>query len=141
MCGLAAEVDAIGAQFGLTTRDWCLPETLPHKTGHNRGLRQTHAAPPTSAPRRASHVGKQRAVTGVGTIGEQVASERATCRGYCILLYCFAAILFIITLQICYVWIFEYLGGPTFKEGGPTLESGGPIFRREDSRKYAHPPL
>jgi len=29
------------------------------------------------------------------------------------LLYCLAAILFVITLQICYVWIFEYLGGPT----------------------------
>ena len=43
-------------------------------------------------------------------------------------------ILLVITLQICYVWIVEYLGGPTF-------EWLGPIFRREDSRKYAHPPL
>ena len=48
------------------------------------------------------------------------------------MLYCFAAILFVITLQICYVWIFEYLGGPTF-------EWGEPIFGREGSRKYTHP--
>ena len=41
------------------------------------------------------------------------------------LLYCFAAILFVIT---SYVWIFEYLGGPTFKKGGPTFEWGGPIL-------------
>ena len=51
MCGLAGEADAIdiGAQFGLTTQDQCSPETLLHKTRQNRGLRQTHAAPPTSA--------------------------------------------------------------------------------------------
>jgi len=30
------------------------------------------------------------------------------------LLYCFAAIMLVIKLQIC-VWIFEYLGGLTFK--------------------------
>jgi len=96
MCGLAAEADAIGAQFGLTTRDSCLPETLPHKTRQNRGLRQTHTAHPISAPWRAAHIGKRRAVTGAGAIGEQVAnkwSERATCRGYdscctVLLLYC-----------------------------------------------------
>jgi len=44
------------------------------------------------------------------------------------LLYCFAAV---ITLQM---WIFEYLGGPTF-------EWGKAIFEREGSQKYAHPPL
>lgn len=38
------------------------------------------------------------------------------------LLLCFAAILFVVALQICYVWIFEYLGGPTFNYGGPTFE-------------------
>ena len=31
------------------------------------------------------------------------------------MLYCFAAVVLLITSQICYVWIFEYLGGPTFK--------------------------
>ena len=73
--------------------------------------------------------------------GEQVASdwsERATCR---FLLHCFAAILFVVALQICYVWNFEYLGGPTFSYGGPTFEWGGPIFEREGSRKYVHLPL
>jgi len=40
------------------------------------------------------------------------------------LLYCFAAILFVIALQICRVWIFEYLGGPTFEWGGPILGRG-----------------
>ena len=50
------------------------------------------------------------------------------------LLYCFAAILLVITLQICCVWIFEYLGGPTF-------EYGGPIFKREGSQKHAPLPL
>ena len=29
--------------------------------------------------------------------------------------YCFAAILFVPILKTCYVWIYEYLGGPTFK--------------------------
>jgi len=74
------------------------------------------------------------AVAGAGAIGEQVSSEQskqATCRSYYSL---FAAILFVITLQICYVWIFEYLGGPTF-------ERDGPLFGREGSRKYTHPPL
>jgi len=59
-----------------------LARDTPHKMCQNRGLRQTHAAPPTSAPR---HIGKRRAVAGVGAIGEQVASKqskRATCRSY-----------------------------------------------------------
>jgi len=49
MCGLAPEVDAIRAQFGLIMQDQCLPETLTHKMCQNRGLCQTHTAPPTSA--------------------------------------------------------------------------------------------
>ena len=60
-------------------------ETLPHKTHHNRGLHQNHAAPPASAPRRAAHVGERRVVAGVLMIREQVASERseqAACRDY-----------------------------------------------------------
>ena len=36
-------------------------------------------------------------------------------------MYCFAAILFVISLQICYVCIFEYLGGPIF--GREVLEN------------------
>ena len=56
--------------------------TLPYKTRQKRELCQTHAAPPTSAPWRAAHVGERRAVAGAGAIGEQVAIERATCRGY-----------------------------------------------------------
>ena len=34
------------AEFSLTTQDWCSPETLPHKMHQNRGLHQTHVAPP-----------------------------------------------------------------------------------------------
>ena len=45
------------------------------------------------------------------------------------MLYCFAAILLVITLEI---WIVEYLGRPTF-------EWGGPIFEREGFQKCAHP--
>ena len=46
------------------------------------------------------------------------------------MLYCFAAIVFIITLQTCSVWIFAYLGEPTctFKWGGPTFDWGGTIL-------------
>jgi len=65
-----------------------------------------------------------------GASSKQV-KRAATCRGY---YSCCTVLLFGITLQICYVWIFEYLGGPTF-------EWGGPIFGREGSQKYAHPPL
>ena len=58
---------------------------LLHKARQSRGLCQTHAAPPEfctvkSWRCRTAHVGKQRAVVGVGAIREQVASERATCR-------------------------------------------------------------
>ena len=48
----------------------------------NRRLCQTHKAPPTSAPWRVAHVGERRAVAGVDTNGEQIASEQATGRGY-----------------------------------------------------------
>ena len=66
-----------------------------------------------------AHVGKRRAVAGAGMIGEQVASkqiEQATCRGYdscCTVL--------LITLQICYVWIFDdlfWMGWAYFWERG-----------------------
>jgi len=108
-----------------------LAKTLPHKTCQNRGQRQTHAAPLTSAPWRTAHLGERRAVAGASAIGEQVASERskqATCRGHYSCCTVFAAILFVISLQICYVWIFECLVGLTF-------EWGRPIFRKEGSRK------
>jgi len=47
---------------------------------HNRGLCQTHTAPLTSAPWRAAHVAKRRAVAGAGVIREQVASEQLSNR-------------------------------------------------------------
>jgi len=56
------------------------------------------------------------------------------------LLYCSAATLFIITLQICYVWIFEYLGGPTFKWVGLLSNEVG-LFSGESVLKSTPPAL
>jgi len=51
-----------------------------------------------------------------------------------ILVVLFVAIYLVIALQISYVWIFEYLGGPTFEWGGPierVLESTPtPLFEQ-----------
>ena len=33
------------------------------------------------------------------------------------MLYCFAAVVLLITSQICYVWIFEYLGEQAYRKG------------------------
>ena len=76
-------------------------------------------------------------------IGAQAASERSeqtTCRGYYILLYCFAAILFVITLHIRYVRIFEYLDGTTFRLGGPSFELGWAYFQERGFSKICPPP-
>ena len=49
MCGLAAEVDAIMGAITVWS-DQGEPETQLHLTRQNRGLCQTHKAPPDSAP-------------------------------------------------------------------------------------------
>ena len=77
--------------------------TAQFKAHQSRGLCQTEAAPPTSAPGRAAgtYIGEWRAITGAGAIREQVhvaskRSERATCRGYyscCIVLQLFYSLL------------------------------------------------
>ena len=118
--------------FPLVRETTCSPETIPHKVHQNRGLRQTHTSPPTSAPWRAAHIGEWRAVTGAGAIREEVASEqseRTTCRGYysC----CTDLLLFIITLQICYVWIFECLVGLLSNDMG--LFSGERVLKNSST--------
>jgi len=78
MCGLAGEADSIGA-------DHVRPVLARDSTAQDaseQGVCQTHAAPPTSAQWRAAHIGERRPVTEAGVIREQVASERATWRGY-----------------------------------------------------------
>ena len=69
-----------------------------------------------------------------GAISNQAIKVRELLVEVTVLAVLFTAILLVTTLQICSVWIFEYLGGPTFKWDGP-------IFEREGSQKYAHPPL
>jgi len=47
------------------------------------------------------------------------------------LLYSFAAILSIITLQICYLWIFEYLGVGLLSKRVSLLSNGVGLFSGE----------
>ena len=56
----------------------------------------------------------------------------------------FAALLFVIILQILYAWIFEYLDGPTLKWGGPTsngmdLFSGERVLKNTPNSLFEQP--
>ena len=100
------------------------PETLPHKRRQKRGLRQTLAAPPTSALWRAAHIGEWRAVAGAGAIREQVASkwsEWATCRSYysccTVLLYCSLLHYNLLYLDFWVLgWAYFWMGWAYFRE-------------------------
>jgi len=111
-------------------------ETLLHKTHHNRGLHQNHAAPPASAPWRAAHVGERRVVAGVLMIREQVASERseqAACRDY------WSCCTDLAVLFCCYTLLLHYKSVMSgflstwvglLSNRRPIFEWGGPIFGR-----------
>ena len=91
-------------------------ETLLHKTCQNRGLRQTHAAPLTSALWRATHVGERRAVAGAGVIRRQVASELLVEVTNLAALFCYYSVCCYITNLFCLdFWV---LGWAHFRERG-----------------------
>ena len=73
-----------------------------------------------------AHVGKRKAVMGAGMNGEQVASERAICRGH----YSCCTVLLLFCSLLHYKSVMSgFLSGPTFKWGGPTFKWGGPTFK------------
>jgi len=79
MCGLAAEVDVIRAQFGLTAH---MQLVLTKDTD--------------------AHIGERRAVAVVGAIGEQIASDQSK-RATTILavLFCHYTVRYFITNLLC----------------------------------------